>query len=188
VINLLSSGLAGELLRCFPNQAFVSETVILEPDQGRRSGWPHADQLDVLISQGVVKPLLLSPSSTTTFESLVIGPAALTLDDGEAATIALALEHQGCAVIDERKAQRFLHDRFQSIQSLTTIGLFRHPLLLDQIGAHRIGTGIFHALVNARMSIRPEDRDWVFSILSPEQIAHCPSIPSCLRISNGTMP
>jgi predicted nucleic acid-binding protein len=41
-------------------------------------------------------------------ETLVIGHATETLDDGEAATISYALEHKGLALIDDRKcAERF---------------------------------------------------------------------------------
>ena len=71
-------------------------------------GWNSSERLSTLVESGIVEIVELDDSSQECFESLVIGPAVDTLDDGEAATIAYARATGTVALIDERKAGGFV--------------------------------------------------------------------------------
>ena len=58
------------------------------------------------------------------FSALVVGSVRDTLDDGEAATIACALEHEATVLIDEKKATRLCAERFPHLTVGSTVDLF----------------------------------------------------------------
>ena len=80
-----------------------------------RNGRNDADALCTLAATGLVEIVRLGNVGIGYFTALVSGSAAQTLDDGEAATIAYALECSATALIDERKANRICAERFQRI-------------------------------------------------------------------------
>ena len=80
----------------------------------------------------VFKGNTLGPVAT---ETSVIIPAK-TLDDGEAATLASALELGGTAVIDERKALRICSSRFAGLITASSLDL------LTRTVRDNAGTGI----------------------------------------------
>ena len=49
-----------------------------------------------------------------------------TLDDGEAATIALAIEINGMPLIDERKANNICKDNFPTLEIGCSVDIFAH--------------------------------------------------------------
>jgi predicted nucleic acid-binding protein len=102
IINLNATACASEIIRALPNKMIVAENVMSELRQGCRHGRQDAELLNDLVSKGIVEIVPLGELAGRYFEDLVIGPAIATLDDGEAATIACAIECNGIAVIDER--------------------------------------------------------------------------------------
>src|SRR5439155_26665314 len=112
VINLNATGCAESILRALPNRVAVVDVIPGELELGRRRGRRDTDLLNDLIVAGLVAVVQLDEASGQHFESLVVGSAAMTLDDGEAATIAYAVEHGAVAIIDERKANRICSESF----------------------------------------------------------------------------
>ena len=92
-INLNATGFAESILDELPNRFAVVEEVALELEEGRQRGRNDADALNTLVAAGRGDIVRLGNPAIDQFTALVSGPAAETLDDGEAATIAYALEH-----------------------------------------------------------------------------------------------
>ena len=108
------------------------DIVPAELELGRIRGRRDADLLKDLITAGLIETVKLAGCAAGHFEQLVAGTATMTLDDGEAATIAYAVAHGGTAIIDERKANRICAERFPTLQVACTTDIFMHP---DVMGA-----------------------------------------------------
>src|SRR5207253_3083927 len=118
----------------------------------------------------------LDDAATQHFEELVIGPAALTLDDGEAATIAYAAVNGGTALLDERKAIRIANERFPTLRLGSTVDLFADPTVEQALGHANLADALFNALRNGRMRVLPQHLAWV-GMIGPERAALCASLP-----------
>ncbi len=110
------------------------DAIIIELEEGRRRGRPDADLLNELVVAKRIEMVTLGNPAAAIFEELVIGPAAMTLDDGEAATIAYAVEQGAITIIDERKANRICGARFPKLRVGSTVDLFAHPAVMDSLG------------------------------------------------------
>jgi predicted nucleic acid-binding protein len=185
-INLNASGSAREILRAVPNRVVVADTVLFELEEGKRRGRQDADHLKELINDGFVEVITMGEVGAQHFEELVIGPAAQTLDDGEAATIAVAIEHQGIALIDERKAHRMCRERYPTLRTGCTVDIFAHPAVLRALGAQKLASSVLSALMLARMHVLPHHADWVVKLVGPDKAAHCNSLPKLVRQLDGT--
>jgi predicted nucleic acid-binding protein len=181
VINLNASECAGELLASLPFGVLVTDIVVAELTQDRRSGRRDADMLIALIRSGHIRTVQLAETGLAIFSDLVIGPASLTLDDGEAATIAYAAEHDIAPVIDERKGLKICRVRFPSLQPICTVDLFAHPAARNALGRDRLGEAIFLALQNARMRVDSDHIPWVIDQIGIDRAPLCPSLPKSAR-------
>jgi len=182
VINLNASGLFAELLSTLPNKFTVVEEVKLELEQGRRNGHNDADALNRLISDGLIDLIGLGEAGQNHFLAMVSGPAADTLDDGEAATIACALERKACPVIDERKANKICDARHPSLMKACTTDLFFHESVLKAFGQDRIADAVFNALTRGRMRVLEQHRDAIVRLIGAERAAQCHSLPKQARL------
>jgi predicted nucleic acid-binding protein len=181
VINLNASASSREILRAVPNRLVVAESVLVELEDGKRRGRLDADQLKELINDGFVEIIPMGDIGARYFEELVIGPATETLDDGEAATIAVALEYQGIALIDERKAHRICSGRYPTLRTACTIDIFAHPEVLRVLGEQKLASSVLSTLMLARMNVPPHYVDWVVKLVGPDKAAYCSSLPKSVR-------
>jgi len=180
-INLCAAGCADDILRALPNTALVVDAIPAELEQGRHRGRRDAETLCELVAAGLVRVVTLGEPAEAIFESLVIGGAAQTLDDGEAATIAYAVEHRSVAVIDERKAIRICGQRFPARRLGCTVDVFAHPDVLRTLGRERASQAVANALQLARMRVLPHHVNWVVDLIGAEQAALCASLPRSVR-------
>jgi predicted nucleic acid-binding protein len=97
VINLNATGCARDVIRALPNRLVVVDVVPIELAAGRQRQRQDADLLNELVASNFVKIVHLDDEGMESFEQLVVGPAAKTLDDGEAATIAFAVSRNAIA-------------------------------------------------------------------------------------------
>jgi predicted nucleic acid-binding protein len=185
-INLHASGSAREILQALPNRVVVAEAILVELEAGKRRGHPNADHLKELINDGLVAVITMGDVGAQHFEGLVIGPAAETLDDGEAATIAVAIEHYGIALIDERKAHRLCRTRYPDLRTGCTIDIFAHPDVRQALDEQKLATSVLSALMQARMHVPLHYADWVVNLVGPDNAAHCHSLPKSVRQLGGT--
>lgn len=183
-ISLSGTGFAKEILKAIPNPILVEGTVKQELSSGKSNGHCHIDIIDDLVAANVIRMVSMGEESTGTFESLVIGRATETLDDGEAATIAFALEHRSIAVIDERKATRICAERFSHLRLATTVDLISHPNVEVDLGFDSIHAALDRALRETRMRVLPQNQAWVLQVIGENAITNYPSLPKHLRVNH----
>ena len=95
----------------------------------------------------------MSNAAYENFLGLTGGTPPDDLDDGEAATIAHAMDACAVAVIDERKAVRVAAKLFPKLPILTSMDLFSATELVNAIGQNKLSEIVFSALRNSRMRI-----------------------------------
>jgi len=183
VINLIATGCAPAIVRALPSRLVVVDVVPAELDTGRRHGRHNFDCLNELVDVGLVEIVSLGDVATQYFTELVIGPAAATLDDGEAATIAYAVEKAGTALIDERKATRICADRFPVLRIGCTVDILVHPEVQFHLGIERLAEAVFSALQNGRMRVFPRHLERIVGLIGYERAARCQSLPRSVRLS-----
>jgi predicted nucleic acid-binding protein len=183
VINLIATGCAPAIVRSLPGRLVVVDVVPAELDTGRRRGRHNSDRLNELVDASLVEIVSLGEFGTQHFSELVIGPAATTLDDGEAATIAYAVEHTATAFIDERKATRICADRYPELRVGCTVDLLVHPDVQHHLGIEALADGIFNALQGGRMRVLPHHLEQVVGLIGYERAASCPSLPRSIRLT-----
>lgn len=180
VINLNGSGAATEILSALRRDFIVAQDVYDELKRGARNGRRDFEALENLIGQDVVRRQDISALGIDLFESLTIGPSAMTLDDGEAATIALAFELSGAAVIDESKGRRLALQSAVGVPLLASVELFCHPLVESAL-ASNLADAVFGALHQTRMQVVPSHHAWIVKLLGPERASLCRSLPRSVR-------
>jgi predicted nucleic acid-binding protein len=180
-INLIATSIAGQLIDAVPNRVIVTDVVLDELKSGHRRGRSDGNSLLKLIEAGRVEVGGLGDTAEQIFESLVIGDAAETLDDGEAATIAYAVEHNAIALIDERKAIRISGRRYPDLRVSSSVDLFAHPAVSTSIDRETLSQAVFGALQVARMNVLPHRLEWIVELIGLEKALQCPSLPSSIR-------
>jgi predicted nucleic acid-binding protein len=181
VINLNASGSAPEIWHALPYKIAIVDVIQKELEFGRERGRRDAELTSSLVAANHLEVVSLGDAGWTHFERLVTGAAAETLDDGEAATIAYAIELSGAAVIDENKATKICTRRYPSLLVASTLDLFGHPMVCEALGAEHLAEAVFLALREARMRVLPRHHQWVLDLIGLERAALCPSLPRFLR-------
>ena len=181
IINLNSTGHAPEIVRALPNKVVVVDAVPAELDEGRERGRQDAELLNSLVAAGLIEIVKLNDTCAIHFEKLVVGPASMTLDDGEAATIAYAFVHEGIAIIDERKATRICGEMFPELRIGSTVDILAHPDVWQSLSKKLLAEAVLNALRNGRMRVLPHHIEWVVDLIGPEQAAACASLPKTVR-------
>lgn len=180
-INLVASGLALEVLRALPSPTMIPRIALDELERGREKGHSAYAGVTPLIAEGYASVVDLPEEAEDTYLTLVAGPASQTLDDGEAATLALALHFGATALIDERKAIRIAAARFPNLIVATTTDVLLRTNLSSILGEAKLATGLFAALTQARMRVPVHLQDQVCECLGPDQAQLCLSLPASTR-------
>jgi predicted nucleic acid-binding protein len=181
VINLNATGRARDIVQALGSRFVVVDVVQAELDAGRRSGRRDADLLNGLLADRLFELVRLDAAAMVHFESLVIGPAIATLDDGEAATIAYSISVGATAVIDERKATTICTQRFSSLSVCTTVDILARREVQHSLGKDELSAAVFRALMHGRMRVLPHNVQWVVDLIGPEQASACASLPRVAR-------
>jgi len=181
IISLNATGCAEIILGALPHSAAVVDIVVDEIRGGLRRGRQDAAKLDKLIESKLLHVVELGPRGLLRFESLVVGDAGDTLDDGEAATVAYAEEAGARALIDERKARRLATVRYPAIPIGCTLDLLACDSVGKVLGPADIADAIHNALVGARMRVLHEHLDWVVKLIGDQRAAGCPSLSAFIR-------
>lgn len=180
-INLSASGMGGRILRAINRRIIVADVISEELRNDPPAGRDDAAQLRAWIDEGLITEVPLATIDGAAFLGLVTGDAADTLDDGEAATIALAVEHSAHTVLDERKAIRICRARYPNVALASTADLLLHAGVMDRLGERAIADALFAALVGARMRVLPHNMQKVIELIGTERAARCSSLPRSKR-------
>ena len=113
--------------------------------------------------------------------SLVAGRANHTLDDGEAATLALTLHLSATALIDERKAISIAAGRFPVLTVATTTDLLLSAQVRAVLDADQLADVLFASLTKARMRVPDHALDEVCACLGFDRTQLCLSLPARVR-------
>lgn len=175
-INLNATGCAAKVLRALPHPVILTDVVLGELQEDSRSGRRDGDLMAELIAAGLVGIENIEDLTQSLFEDLVIGHGPDTLDDGEAATVAFAVERGFIPVLDERKARRICAERFPSQRVASTVDLLCHDAVTGALGASALGDAVFASLQEARMRVPPPYEDWVVQQIGIERARACLSL------------
>ena len=183
VINLNAAQCAETILDALPNPFLVVPEVVLELESGLQTGRNDTAALDGWHASGRVQIVPLGDTGAQHFFNLVSGPAAQTLDDGEAATIAHALETEPPAIplIDERKANRICAHRFAHLVTGSTVDLLAQDDVQADLGTARLADAVFDALLGGHMRVLPHHLNWVVNLIGLERAKQCESLPRSVR-------
>jgi predicted nucleic acid-binding protein len=179
VINLNASGFGHQILSSIPNQFYVSNIAASEL-LDRAGARPDGSQLAHLISNGLIKLFVETEDVYEVFGDLVAGDAQSTLDDGEAATIASAVDRGFVVILDERKANRICREKFGHLSVASSVDLFRHSAVIAHLGAN-LPSAILAALKFANMRVADEHLNWVVGQIGCQFAASCKSLPAKAR-------
>lgn len=183
VINVNASGCAQKVLEALPNQVTVIDMVFGELEEGRQRQRQDADLLKRLADSGHVEIMGLDEVGERHFEQLTVGPAQMTLDDGEAATIGHAVARNSVALIDEDKAVRICSQLYPALQIGCSVDIFAHPAVQAALGRESLADAVFNALSHGRMRVFPKHVEWVVTLIGIDRAEQCKSLPRKVRFA-----
>lgn len=181
IINFLGSGIPEQILESLNANLFVAEPVFKEVmhDPSKRVSLPT--WLQQIEAQGLIEVIKLRDEALALYLELVAELPPDHLDDGEAATIAVAIQLGAIPVLDEKRARRIFQSRYPHLPLSSTAALFQYSGAIDRISQHEMRGALFHALSIARMQVQPELIDWVIGVIGEENAKLCPSLPKRFR-------
>jgi predicted nucleic acid-binding protein len=180
LINLNASGRAEEVIRALPARLVVARNTVVELDNGVLRGYDDGKQLRVLMSAGLVARVEIGAVAAPIYESLIDGSARQTLDDGEAATIACAIEQGGVALLDERKARSLCATSYASLPVHCTAEVLMHEAVAAALGPDHIAT-VVRVLKVGRMRVPFEHVEKLSQLIGPAHASECASLPRSAR-------
>lgn len=185
IISVNATGCAKRVIKALPNRVAVVDIVSGELEEGRQRKRQDADLLKRLVDAGHVEIVQLDAKGEECFEQLVVGAAQMTLDDGEAGTIAYAVATNGIALIDEKKANRICGQRFPELRLACTVDIFMHPDVQNELGKDALADTVFNALCHGRMRVFPHHVNWVIALIGTDRARLCSSLPGSVRRSQS---
>ncbi len=176
LINLNATGYGSEILKAYPNRVVVAQAVEKELEAGRARGRKDYERLQELKSAGLIDIRVLEADGERVFEQLVAGPAAQTLDDGEAATIACSADGNLIVAVDDQKAMRICEEQFPELTVIPTVSILRDSAVIAALGADKMSRAVLGALQVGRMRVLRTDLSWVLAQISEDEARRCPSL------------
>lgn len=180
-INLCASGAAEAILLGLPFRVAMAPDAIAEVTDDRRTGRADHIVLQRLLAAGRIEQIDLDSAEEEILAGLVIGPATETLDDGEAATIALGVTRGMTVAVDESKANGLCDRRFPALTRISSSDLFLAESVVSSLGAEAHAAALFDALRLARMRVHEQHLRDVARILGTDRLSQCSSLPRHLR-------
>lgn len=175
-LNLLGSGRVADVLRITGRAAVIVEEAAREVERDPLGGGPGAAAIEALVVARVLHVVSLSSAACGLFTDLIAAPSPDGLDDGEAATIAHALDTGGIPVLDEKKATR-IAATLPEFAPICTLDLLSHPGVGAALGPAGLADAVHSAIRHARMRVHPLFRPWVVNLVGAERLRGCASFP-----------
>ncbi|GGO61464.1 hypothetical protein SAMN05444398_11630 [Roseovarius pacificus] len=176
LINLDASGFAETIITSSCGVLHGTRNAVDEVIEGERRGYGNAGSMHSLEKRGLLRVVEIGDREEPIYRALVEGSAARTLDDGEAATIAYAVENCAVALIDEKKARRICLDQYRGTPVVTTTDMMLHSGVAAALGDQHM-TALHASLVHARMHVPPHLVETVVALLGNQRSLECPSLP-----------
>jgi predicted nucleic acid-binding protein len=178
IINLLGTGMPAPLLRNLGMRVLVAGQALGEVRRHPIPNEPIAPAMAELKPAGLIEEVQLGSAGYSMFLELVANDLSGGLDDGEASTIAAALEHHGEAIIvvDEKKAARIISMRWPERRCVDTVTVLAQARVRKGISDEVFGDALFSALKHARMRVPADGRDWIIGLIGAERVGQCPCL------------
>ena len=181
VISIAVCECATQIMEAIPGRIIVPDEVVSELELGKSIGYDSAERLHRLIKEGLMEVATMGIVAKTHFEELTVGTAKNTLDGGEAATIACALEIGGVPLIDEGKARRICDERHPDLLHGCIVDIFAHHEVSEALGQEDLVLAVLSALKQSRMRVPLEYQDWVVNLIGYKNAVECKSLPYSVR-------
>lgn len=161
-----------QVLSAIPNQIIVPQIVAAEFQRGTED----KVFLSELVDAGTVAIYDLTDEEYEFFGTLITD-----LDDGESATLAIAISRNCLPIIDERKGRARAISLVSSLEAGWSLDLIRHPMVLSSLGSPADVDALFLALRESHMRI-PDDRaDEVIALIGEQRARECTCLPGYKR-------
>lgn len=180
LINIAATGYHYEILEALGTMNILEEVVRNEISSESRFS-ERTKIFDRLIGSPVLSVVSMDNHEASRFINFVMAPEPDSLDDGEAATLAVASNINGIAVIDEKKGCRIAASTTPKINTITTPHLFKWISDQENFPTIPVDEILYNALSFARMRVPIELEEWVAGHLSPSQICGCTSLRKEVR-------
>ncbi len=175
VINLAAAGKMDVVRMALGCEFRVVRTAYEEAELDPGSGLRHTNHLQPLVDAGVLVVVDLDDD-----EQALLVEVAAEVGDGEAATIAHALNVGGVLVTDDGLAAEVWRSRTDA-HTLSTIELLRKSPVEATLGLDDLRVCTLQALMVGRMRAFQRDEAWLEALLLPEQLVSCRSLRSAVR-------
>jgi predicted nucleic acid-binding protein len=179
IINLHASTFGEQILSALPNGVLVPQIVVqeLEHETSYLNGeyWFILD----LIANGKVHLAILEEREYELFEEMI--STSPSLDDGEAATIAIAACRGFVPVIDEKKGRARAKDFIPNQAPAWSLDLFRHAQVVAALGEADSIHCLHLALRDGRMRIHSNHCEQVVKLIGVQRALFCVSLPDFKR-------
>jgi predicted nucleic acid-binding protein len=175
LINLHACKYGERILTALPNDIIVPEIVAgeLEHETSRRNG--EYSFLHGLSASGVVTLVNLTEAEYEIFYELT--STSPSLDDGEAATIAISAARSVLPIIDERRGRSRAGILIKARAPAWSIDLFRHPMVVAALSDQSAVEALYFALRGGRMRIPSEIVEGIIALIGVERSRDCTSLP-----------
>lgn len=182
LINILSTNHSAAIFKHIKTNNFVETLVIREITRNS-----HSKARDVvirnLLDNNHLKIVDMSQEETSHFIHLISAPFPDALDDGEAATLAIA-KHRNCtAIIDEKKAMRIANTTTPPMSTKSTLDILKWASQEKHLNPSQTSEAILNALITAKMRVPLNFEEWITSILNADDLIRCTSLRKELRDS-----
>jgi predicted nucleic acid-binding protein len=176
LINLHASNYGERVLAAIANEIVVPDIVAgeLEHETSRKNG--EHSFLDDLTARGLVTVVGMTDAEYELFATLSGGSPSL--DDGEAATVAIAVHRVFRAVVDERKGRAQAVALMNGEEPGWSLYLLRHPSVVRSLGEHLAADVVYSALRHGRMRIPAQCVDEVVALIGRERALECTCLPN----------
>ncbi len=176
LINLHACTYGACILKAFPNDILIPETVATELENETSKARGEHSFLHNLADDGTVDIVAMTNDEVKRFGQLITGTSSL--DDGEAATIAIATMRDFLPVIDEKKGRAKATEIAPHRIPCWSFDLLRHPSVLDHLHDEEATNALYLALHNGRMRIPEESCNDVVNLIGIERALECPCLPN----------
>ena len=176
LVNLHACGHGERLLSMIQNDIVVADIVAgeLEHETSLKKG--EHSFLYGLIGRGKVTVVSLTEAEYELFAALSCGPSSL--DDGEAATIAIAAHRGFRAVVDERKGRARAVALMNGEEPAWSLDLLRYPTVVQSLGGQLAADVVYLALRHGRMRIPTNSADDVAALIGRDRAIECTCLPN----------
>jgi predicted nucleic acid-binding protein len=186
LINLHACTYGERVLTVIANDIVVPDIVAgeLEHETSRKTG-DHSF-LHGLIARGKVTVASMTDADYELFATLSGGSPSL--DDGEAATVAIAAGRGFRAVVDERRGRARAAALMDGEEPGWSLDLLWHPSVVRSLAEQLVADAVYLALRHGRMRIPPECGDEVVALIGRARALECSCLPNFKNLSRDAAP